>query len=118
MHRTIPKWGSYVKCYFLKTPGDDDVNTIYASSTSSDSLIPGCLLKTVDALRVLFERDEPFDYLVRTNLSSLWDLYGLQRKYRSRLGHQPEPVSVLSVGGRYGHVQKVVETCVRAFLRY
>lgn len=67
-----------VKCYFLKTPGDNNsTDTIYTSKISSDSLIPGCLVKTVDALHILFERDEPFDYLVRTNLSSLWDLNGL-----------------------------------------
>lgn len=45
---------------------------------SPESYIPGILEKTIDAFAVLLK--EPFDFIVRTNLSSFWILENLVRR--------------------------------------
>lgn len=70
---------SNIKSYFIKY----DVNKLFDSDVTvhndtiymkgeNDSLIPGCLDKTIKAIEYSLNNFE-FDYLIRTNMSSVWD---------------------------------------------
>lgn len=69
-----------IKSYFIKY----DVEKIYNKNIEltndtifikgdTDSFIPGCLDKTIKAIEYALANIE-FDYLLRTNMSSVWDL--------------------------------------------
>ena len=68
-----------IKCYFIKYKTDienyaiidESANTIYIKG--KESLIPGCLDKTIKSLYYLLDKNYEFDYLLRTNLSSVWN---------------------------------------------
>jgi hypothetical protein len=56
------------------------------SAPRGESLVPGVLEKTVDAMQFILKNHD-FDYLVRTNLSSFWmNEYCLQNYFSERLG--------------------------------
>lgn len=82
-----------VECFFVKSQPtgptfiSEDTHTIYV--TGPESIHPGGLIKTVGAIEAVLDRS--FDYLVRTNLSSVWDF----RKMEQFLLHfQPETAAV------------------------
>lgn len=72
-----------IKCYFLKYKSDienyvvidESNNTIYIKG--KESLIPGCLDKTIKSLYYLLDNNYNFDYLLRTNLSTVWNFENL-----------------------------------------
>lgn len=67
-----------IKSYFIKFKKDiskdgyleDD--TIYIDG--EESLKPGCLIKTIESINFILNKEE-FDYIFRTNMSSVIDLY-------------------------------------------
>ncbi len=63
-----------------RTPISDlgDIRDSIILGGSPDSYIPGILKKTIDAFAVLLK--EPFDFIVRTNLSSFFILENLVRR--------------------------------------
>lgn len=95
-----------VKSYFIKYDVeelyDSDVtvceNTIYIKG-KMDSLIPGCLDKTIKALEYSLNNME-FDYLIRTNMSSVWDINKIHT-YLSNNTH-----SCLGVLTKYNNIKK------------
>ena len=82
----------FAKCFFIKMcPEENDIrvdrdnNTIWVRG--EECLIPGILRKTVRCIQ--YALDETFDYVVRTNMSSVLNLpllYGYLVRYRER-GH-------------------------------
>ena len=70
-----------IKSYFIKynlnkLNNDKDIfmenNTIYIKG-NKESIIPGCLDKTIKSIEYILD-NEKFDYIIRTNMSSVWDL--------------------------------------------
>lgn len=90
-----------IKCYFIRytnniqTPIyiDNNTNTMYIKG--EESFIPGIMNKTLDAMNYLLNED--FDFLLRTNLSSVWDFYKLQ----DELVKTPKHNLVKAVIGNY-----------------
>jgi hypothetical protein len=50
-------------------------NTIYIKGRESDH--PGCREKTIDALDFFLNGDNKYDFIIRTNISSLWNFTAL-----------------------------------------
>ena len=70
-----------IKSYFIKynvnnINNDKDIfiedDTIYIKG-KNESYIPGCLDKTIKSFEYILN-NENFDYVIRTNMSSVWDL--------------------------------------------
>jgi hypothetical protein len=67
-----------IKSYFIKYNIKNDIDifvegdTIYIKG-NSESFIPGCLDKTIKSFEYILN-NESFDYIIRTNMSSVWDL--------------------------------------------
>lgn len=78
----------HIKCYFIKCDEylEEDVmlknDTIYVKGI--ENYIPGILVKTIKSIDYLL-KNENFDYIYRTNLSSFLDL---NRLYQYALNHQ------------------------------
>lgn len=72
-HKGISSY--FIKYNLEKINGDKDIfisgDTIYIKGTN-ESYIPGCLDKTIKSIEYILE-NEDFDYVVRTNMSSVWD---------------------------------------------
>ena len=75
-----------IKCYFLKYKSEltnnieinETENTIYIHGDSkTETIRPGALDKTIKSLEFLLNNNYNFDYLIRTNLSSVWNFYKL-----------------------------------------
>ena len=64
-----------IKSYFIKYSSEIDEEVIINDSTifikGSETYIPGCLDKTVKAIEYLLNKNVMFDYIFRTNLSSV-----------------------------------------------
>lgn len=96
-------WKSYmnlhpnIKSYFIKLEPNlrtdilVDNNTIFIKG--NESIVPGCLIKTIESVNYLLKNEE-FDYIFRTNMSSvvhLNDLYNFvinnKNDYSGVIGH-------------------------------
>lgn len=72
-----------IQCYFMKYKSnindyisiDESTNTIYIRG--KESIIPGCLDKTIKSLYYFLTNNYKFEYLLRTNLSSVWNFDNL-----------------------------------------
>ena len=69
-----------VKCYFIKF-NNDNKNNIYINENENtiylkgkESLIPGILIKTIKSIEYFIKKKINFDYIIRTNLSSVINL--------------------------------------------
>jgi hypothetical protein len=90
-----------IKCYFLRYSNtiednifiDNDNNTMYIKG--EESFMPGIMNKTLDAMNYFLNED--FDFLVRTNLSSVWDFYKLQ----DELNKTPSTNLIKAIVGNY-----------------
>lgn len=80
-HREI--WLSYmnsypnINCYFIEYRHGEsmvDGNTLYMNGSESYS---GIIVKTINAFDHFLQVDNSYDYIVRTNLSSLWNFDAL-----------------------------------------
>lgn len=88
-----------IKCYFLKHSRDVVKTTICDTSQTifvpgEDSLIPGVLTKTMAAVDFLLHSSIEFDYILRTNLSSVWIMSKLQQfvdTYQPEIACYPDP---------------------------
>lgn len=73
-HKNIKSY--FIKYNLQKLHDDKDIfiddDTIYIKG-SEESFIPGCLDKTIKSIEYIL-KNEDFDYLIRTNMSSVWDL--------------------------------------------
>jgi len=79
------RWRSYmhlhprIKSYFIKlrpqAPAEIVGDTIYVQG--DESYVPGCLLKTIKSIEHLLTVNEPFQFVFRTNLSSVVELNAL-----------------------------------------
>jgi len=81
-------WTSYmnlhpnIKSYFIKLDSQIkndillDNNTIFIKG--NESIIPGCLIKTITSINYLLKHEE-FDYIFRTNMSSVVNLNELYK---------------------------------------
>ena len=68
---------SHIKAYFIKYKEDLKENIIQNEDTiyvkGNESLIPGCLDKTIKSIEYVLNNCE-FDFIFRTNMSSVVDL--------------------------------------------
>ena len=82
----------YIDCYFIKCSEniendiviDNENKTIYCKGI--DSLNPGIINKTIKSINYIL-RNEIFDYIIRTNLSSIWDLDKLYNFLKDKRFH-------------------------------
>ena len=88
-HRKV--WSSYmnsnpqIECYFIQYrdgPQGIEGNTFWLTGTES---FPGILTKTLDSLEYFLNND--YDFIVRTNMSSLWN-FDVLLKYLETLPHK------------------------------
>jgi hypothetical protein len=67
----------YIKSFFIKYKSDLQENIVLCDDTiyikGLESLIPGCLDKTIQSIEFLLKNNE-FDFIFRTNMSSVVDL--------------------------------------------
>lgn len=77
-----------IKSYFIKYKDmNEDVlleeDTIYIKG--SESLIPGCLDKTIKSIEYFLNKDDfDFNYLIRTNLSTVWNFNKIYNLLKSQ----------------------------------
>lgn len=66
-----------INSYFIKYSSDINTDIVLDNDTifikGNESLIPGCLDKTIKSIEYLLENYD-FDYLIRTNMSIVWNL--------------------------------------------
>jgi len=87
-------WRSYmnlhpnIKSYFIKFDSQLTTNILVDNNTilikGNESLIPGCLVKTIKSIEFLLKTQD-FDFIFRTNMSSVVDLhkfYNLLNNYK------------------------------------
>ena len=100
-HRKV--WSSYmnsnpqIECYFIQYrdgPQTIEGNTFWLTGTES---FPGILTKTLDSLEYFLKND--YDFIVRTNMSSLWN-FDVLLKYLETL--PPKNVYNGIIGNQYG----------------
>ena len=78
-------WASYmnansaINSFFIEYHPEKNMavegNTIYIKGR--ESYHPGCREKTIDALKFFLNGDVKYDYIIRTNISSLWNFTAL-----------------------------------------
>jgi hypothetical protein len=86
-------WRSYmnshanIKSYFIKLDPQITTDILVNNNTifikGNESIIPGCLIKTIESIKYLLENEE-FDFIFRTNMSSVVHLnkfYNLLNNY-------------------------------------
>jgi len=71
-----------IRSYFIKArKNTDGIHVLLEDDTfyinCEESFKPGCLIKTVESIRYLLNNGEEFDYILRTNLSSVIHLDNL-----------------------------------------
>lgn len=68
----------HIKSYFIKYQNDNETEIYLQDDTiymrGDESLIPGCLDKTIKSIELLLNENTEFDYILRTNMSSIWNL--------------------------------------------
>ena len=69
----------FISCFFIEYhPEKNNIienNTFYLKGT--ESYHPGCRDKTIDCFEYFLNSDTKYDYIIRTNLSSLWNFKSL-----------------------------------------
>ena len=105
-HKRI--WESYmnsdprIQCYFIEYHETLDKiihgNIFYTKGV--ESYHPGCRDKTIEALDYFMNRD-PYDYIIRTNLSSLWNF----RALLNYLPTLPKEKVYAGIIGKYKHAE-------------
>lgn len=78
--RKYMKSHQYINCYFIKYHNNENEQEIFCNEDTiyvkgEESLIPGCLDKTLKSIEFLLNNKYEFDYILRTNLSSVWNLH-------------------------------------------
>lgn len=84
-HKARTVWKAYmnrfpsIKIYMLygatSLPDQDESDLVY--DDISESLVPGILQKTLRAMKYVHET-YTYDYLIRTNISTFWDLHHIE----------------------------------------
>lgn len=76
-----------IKSYFIKLKSELETDILIDNDTifvkGNESIVPGCLIKTIESIKY-FLLNEEFDYIFRTNMSSVVDLnklYNLLENY-------------------------------------
>jgi hypothetical protein len=124
-HKARAVWKSYmnrdpsIKVYMLygavSLPDQDESDLVYEDIT--ESLVPGILQKTLRAMKYVHETCT-YDYLIRTNISTLWDLRYIEplllscptsRCYAG--GHNLNPMNIYS-GVSIILTPDLVEECI------
>jgi hypothetical protein len=110
-HKARAVWKAYmnrfpsIKVYMLyggvSLPDQDESDLVY--DDISESLVPGILQKTLRAMKYVHETCT-YDYLIRTNISTLWDLRHIEslllscptsRCYAG--GHKLNPMNISTI---------------------
>ena len=124
-HKARAVWKAYmnrfpsIKVYMLygsvSLPDQDESDLVY--DDISESLVPGILQKTLRAMQYVHETCT-YDYLIRTNISTLWDLRHIEplllscptsRCYAG--GHNLHPMNIYS-GVSIILTPDLVEECI------